>query len=55
MNKKSKRPDPNTIIDTPHSEQSNRNELQSNNNRNDTRPNHTEQIQTQEDMNMEKN
>ena len=56
MNKESSQIDPNTIIDTPNSEKqlSNRNELQSNNNRNTSHTNHTEQTVTQEEeMNIE--
>ena len=57
MNSESRQENPNTIIDTTNTEkqgQSNRNEPQSNNNRNSTHPNLTEQTLTQEEkMNIE--
>ena len=56
INREPRQQDTNKITDTPNPEKqvnSNRNEPQSNNKRNITHTNHTEQTLTQEEMNLE--
>ena len=58
MNRESRQEDPNTLIDTPNiekQEQCNRNELQSNNNRNNAHPNDREQTLTEKEETMMNN